>query len=164
MVHHAPDVYESLAEEGIPGQSSRIRSGVRGGLVSAAATAGAVIGFGMRNGDWSGPFAGLSYEVLSSLGAEPPFRFPVSIGLLAHAAWMIVWAILHSMLSARRTIGTSIVLAVVLSVVAAWLAAGLIPAAFGAVRFANLPGVQVVLSVALMAIGMMSSRTLERRD
>lgn len=161
---HAPDVYESFVDEGVPGRSSRIRSGVRGGLVSAAATAGAVIGFGVRNGDWSGPFAGLAYDVLSSLGAEPPFPFPVAAGLLAHAAWMIVWGIVHSMLSARRTIGTSIVLAVVVSVVAAWLAADLIPAAFGAVRFSNLPGAQVVLSVALMALGMMTSRALERRD
>lgn len=161
---HAPDVYESFVDEGVPGPSSRIRSGVRGGLVSAAATAGAVIGFGIRNGDWSGPFAGLANEVLSSLGAESLFPFPVAVGLLAHAAWMIVWGIVHSMLSARRTIGTSIVLAVVVSVVAAWLAADLIPAAFGAVRFSNLPGAQVVLSVALMALGMMTSRALERRD
>ena len=135
---------------------------MRGGLVSAAATAGAVIGFGIRNGDWSGPFAGLAYEVMSSLGGEPPFRFAVVTGLLAHAAWMIVWGMVFALLSARKTIGTSIVLAAVVSIVAAWLAADLIPAAFGAVRFAQLPGSQVVLCVALAALGMLSSRVFER--
>jgi hypothetical protein len=138
--------------------------GVRAGLVSAAATAGAVIGFGIRNGDWSGPFVSLAHEVMSSFGMEPPFRIPVIVGLLSHVAWMVVWGLVHAMLSARRTLGTSIVLSVVVSVAAAWLAAALIPAAFGAVRFAQLPGVQVVLCVALTSLGMMSSRAMEQRD
>jgi hypothetical protein len=162
MVDHAPDAYESLVAEQMPSRprSSRYRTGVRGGLISAAATAGAVIGFGVRNGDWAGPFSSLGYQVLAGLGAEPPFMFPTAIGVASHVAWMIVWGLVHSFLSARRTAGTAIVLAVVVSVSAAVLAREFLPAAFGAVRFAQLPGVQVVLCVALMALGLVSSRAL----
>jgi hypothetical protein len=134
---------------------------VRGGLVSAFATAGAIIGFGVRNGDWSGPFSSLGYEILSGLGLDPPFILPVAIGVVAHATWMIVWGMVHAILAARRTAGTAIVLAVVVSVSAAMLARNLVPAAFGAVRFASLPGSQVVLCVALMTLGMLSARAFD---
>jgi hypothetical protein len=134
--------------------------GVRGGLVSAAATAGAVIGFGVRHGDWSGPFSSLGYEILIGLGLHLPFLLLVTMGLVAHAAWMIVWGVVHAILSARRTAGTAIVIGIVGSVSAAVLAKDLIPSAFGAVRFASLPGSQVVLCVALMTLGLLSSRAV----
>ena len=145
-------------------RSSPIRIGVRGGLIAAAATAGAVIGFGFRNGNWSIPFVDLAYDVLTSLGVEPPVPVPVVPGLLAHAAWMIVWGLVYALLTARRTAGTAIVIGIVVSVVAAVLAKDLIPAAFGAVRFAPMPGSQVVLCVALMALGLVSSRAFESGD
>lgn len=162
MVNQTPDVYDFVEYGAPPTQSSRIRIGVRGGLIAAAATAGAVIGFGVRNGNWSLPFVDLAYDVLTSLGVEPPVPFPVIPGLLAHAAWMIVWGVLHALLTAHRTAGTAIVIGIVVSVVAAVLANNLIPAAFGAVRFTPMPGSQVVLCVALMALGLVSSRVLER--
>ena len=134
---------------------------MRGGLVSAFATAGAVIGFGVRNGDWSGPFSSLGYEVLTRLGFEPPFMLPVAIGVVAHVAWMIAWGLVYAIVTTRRTAGTAIVLAIVVSVSAAMLARNLVPAAFGAVRFASLPGSQVVLCVALMSLGMLSARAFD---
>ena len=166
MVDHAPDAFKSYVAEGTPSSrpSSRFRIGVRGGLISAAATAGAVIGFGARHGDWSAPFSSLGYDVLSRLGDEPPFILPLVAGFASHVAWMIVWGVIHALISTRRTAGTAIVLAIVVSVIAAVMARELIPASFGAVRFADLPGAQVVLCVALMALGLVSSRMLERRD
>jgi hypothetical protein len=164
MVNHAPDAFESYLDDRLPPprRTSRARLGARGGLVAAAATAGAVIGFGLRNGDWSGPFSSLGYEVLTSLGLQPAFSLLVTTGLIAHVAWMIAWGVVHAFLSARRTAGTAIVIGVVLSASAAVLAKELIPAAFGAVRFASLPGSQVVLCVALMTLGMLSSRAFLR--
>ena len=79
-------------------------------------------------------------------------------GFLAHAAWMIAWGIVFALISAKRTAGTAIVLAIVVSVLAAVLARSVLPASFGAVRFAALPGAQVVLCVALMALSLLSAR------
>ena len=162
MVNHAHDAYESMFEGATGPPASRMSIGVRGGLIAAAATAGAVIGFGVRHGDWSAPFANLGFEVLSSLGLGVPAGLRLVTGFLTHAAWMIVWGIVFAMLSTKRTAGTAIVLAIVVSVLAAVLARSVLPSSFGAVRFASLPGAQVALCVALMALSLLSARAFNQ--
>lgn len=145
--------------------SSRIRAGVRAGLVAAAATAGVIIGFGARHNDWAGPFQSLGVQVLHGLGASTPtLGLAVSVGLLAHAAWMIVWGIGFVVLAHRRTWALALVLAVTVGVVATFIARTAVPAAMGAMLFAAMPAIQAVLCVAMMVGGLLAGRVLSRTE
>ena len=141
--------------------SSRIRAGVRAGLVAAAATAGAIIGFGIRHGDWVGPFTSLGTQVTQGLGVTGlPRSLATVAGLVAHASWMVIWGITFAALSHQKTPVVSAIIAALVGVVAALAAASLVPAALGAVRFAMMPGVQAALCVALMSAGLVMGRAL----
>ena len=141
--------------------STRIRAGVRAGLVAAAATAGAIIGFGIRHNDWAGPFASLGQQVIEGLGVTAPSRFLTSAtGMVAHASWMMIWGITFAALAHRRTPVLSALIAVLVAVGAMFIARGLIPPAMGALRFAAIPGVQAGLCLALMAAGLVTGRAL----
>lgn len=145
--------------------SSRIRAGVRAGLVAAAATSGAIIGFGIRHNDWSGPFASLGAQVMQGFGVTDPPRFlPMSVGIAAHLSWMVLWGITFAALAHRRTPAISAAFAVLVGIGAALVAWTLIPAALGAVKFAAMPGVQGALCLALMCAGLMTGRALSVSD
>jgi hypothetical protein len=142
----------------------RLRAGVRAGLVAAAATAGAIIGFGIRHNDWLGPFASLGQQMLQSFGVAAPTRFLTSVtGLVVHASWMLVWGVTFAALAHRRSPAAAALLAVLIAVGAMFISR-LIPAAFGALRFAALPGVQAALYLALIAAGFVTGRALSAGD
>jgi hypothetical protein len=135
--------------------------GVRAGLVAAAATAGAIIGFGIRHNDWLGPFASLGAEVTSGFGVTDPPRFLAStVGFTAHLSWMVIWGIAFAALSHRKTTPLSALFAVVVPLGAALAAWNLVPAAMGAVKFATMPATQAVLCLALMSAGFVTGRAL----
>ena len=135
--------------------------GVRAGLVAAAATAGAIIGFGIRHNDWLGPFASLGAEITTSFGVTDPPRFlATAAGLTAHLSWMVLWGIAFAALAHRKTTSLSALFAVVVPIGAAVAARYLAPAAMGAVTFATMPAVQAALCVALMAAGFVTGRAL----
>lgn len=145
--------------------SSRFRAGVRAGLIAAAATAGALIGFGIRHGDWMGPFTALGYQVLESFGATaPPQPLATITGLLAHASWMMVWGIAFAALAHRKALVTTVLAAVLIGLAATIAAGFVVPAALGAVRFAAMPGVQAALCIVLMTGGLVMGQALTRAD
>jgi hypothetical protein len=134
-------------------------------LISAAATAGAVTGFGIRHGDWSGPFASLGTQVMQGFGVADAPRFASSAaGVAAHVGWMVLWGIAFAAMASRRTPATAVSMALLVGTGAALVARFQIPAAMGAVRFAGLPGTQVVLCVALMIAGLVTGRVLATTD
>lgn len=145
--------------------TTQIRAGVRAGLIAAAATAGALVGFGIRHDDAMRPFAALGATVLATFGATtPPGLVAIVAGFLAHGSWMMFWGIAFAAIAHRRTRAT-IVLGALLVGLAATLAAGyFVPAALGAVKFAALQGFQAVLCVALMMGGLVMGRVLSRAD
>jgi hypothetical protein len=145
--------------------SSRIRAGVRAGLIAAAATAGVIIGFGVRHNDWAGPFQSLGVQVLQGLGvSSPTLGLATVIGFTAHAAWMIVWGIAFVVLAHRKPSVLAMLLAILVGALASVAARSMIPAAMGAMRFATLPAIQAVLCVAMMIAGLMAGRALSRAD
>ncbi len=80
-----------------------IRHGLRAGLISAAATAGALIGFGLARGE---PFAPLNAIAHIALGSRAMLfdRFdlvvtPIAIAL--HVLSLIVWGVLFALLTSR---------------------------------------------------------------
>lgn len=145
--------------------STRIRLGVRAGLVASAATAGAVIGFGLRHHDWSGPFATLGFELLQSFGVTGTPQFvPFLVGVAMHVAWMTVWGLAFASFAYRRPLAISALIAVIVGVVATIAAGTVIPAAMGAVRYAAMPSVQATLCVGLMTAGLLYGRALTSTD
>lgn len=145
--------------------SSRIRAGVRAGLIAAAATGGAIIGFGVRHNDWAGPFATLGSQVLRGFGVAGVPRFiPTVAGLVAHASWMVVWGIAFATVSHRKTPAMTLLFALLVGVGAMMLARSMVPSAMGATSFAMLPGVQAALCFALMTSGLVAGRALSRAD
>jgi hypothetical protein len=145
--------------------SSRIRAGVRAGLIAAAATGGAIIGFGVRHNDWSGPFAMLGTHVLQGFGVAGAPRFiPTVAGFAAHVSWMVLWGIVFATMSHRKTPAIAVLFALLVGVVATMLARSMVPAAMGATRFAMMPGVQAALCLALMTAGLLAGRALSRTE
>ena len=145
--------------------SSRIRAGVRAGLIAAAATGGAIIGFGVRHDDWSGPFATLGNHVLQGFGvAGAPRLIPVVAGLAAHVSWMVIWGIAFATISHRKTPAEAVLFAILVGVGATVLARSMVPAAMGATSFAMMPGVQAALCFALMTAGLVAGRALSRAE
>jgi hypothetical protein len=145
--------------------STRIRAGVRAGLLAAAATGGALIGFGVRHDDWAGPFASLGLQVLQGLGIATSRGMLLTIvGLAAHVSWMVVWGIIFVAVARRTKPATTVLLAFVVGTGVALIARFVLPAAFGAVQFAVMPGVQAALCVVLLAAGLVAGRALSRAD
>lgn len=148
---------------GVP--TTRIRAGVRAGLVSAAATAGAITGFGIRQHDLTGPFVSLGTVVMQGFGVSAqPTLVPSAAGVAAHVAWMIVWGITFAAVAHERRLGATVVLAALTGAAAAFAARSLTPAALGAVTFAALSGTQLFLCVLLMTLGLVTGRALARAD
>lgn len=145
--------------------SSRIRLGVRTGLIAAAATGGAIVGFGARHNDWSGPFATLGYQVMQGMGvADAPRLIPTAAGLAAHTSWMVLWGIAFAALSYRKTPAITVLFALLVGLGASFLARSLVPAALGAVKFASMPSVQAALCVGLMIAGLLAGHVLSRAE
>lgn len=143
--------------------SSSIRAGVRAGLIAAAATGGAIIGFALRHNDWAGPFVRLGSRVLQGFGvADAPRFVPVAAGLAAHVSWMVIWGIVFATMSQRKTPAGSVLVALLVGVGATMLARSFVPMAMGAATFAALPGIQAALCFALMAAGLVTGRALSR--
>jgi hypothetical protein len=106
-------------------------------LIAAAATGGAIIGFGARHNDWAGPFATLGYQVMRGMGvADAPRLIPTAAGLAAHTSWMVLWGIAFAALSYRKTPAITVLFALFVGLGASLLARSLVPAALGAVKFA----------------------------
>lgn len=88
----------------------------------------------------------------------------MSIGIVAHLSWMVLWGITFAALAHRKTPAISAAFAVLVGIGAALVAWTLIPAALGAVKFAAMPGVQAGLCLALMCAGLMTGRALSTSD
>ncbi len=132
-------------------------------MIAAAATGGAIIGFGARHNDWSGPFATLGEQVMQGAGVAAAPRFlPTTAGIVAHVAWMVIWGIVFATVSDRKTPAMSLVFALLVGIGATLLAGSIVPAALGAVKFATMPSVQAALCVALMMAGLVAGRAFAR--
>ena len=133
--------------------------------MSAAATAGAITGFGMRHHDLSGPFVSLGTWVMQGFGVSAgPAFLPSAAGVAAHVVWMLFWGITFAALAHERRAGPTVALAILTGVAAALAAQSLLPTAFGAVTFAALSGTQVILCVLLMTLGLVTGRALARAE
>ncbi len=82
-----------------------MREGVWAGVIAAAGTAGALIGFGAARGSPARPLNAIAHILVGSRGQATPGFDPLltTLGLLLHVASLVVWAILFAYLAARLT-------------------------------------------------------------
>jgi hypothetical protein len=129
---------------------SRLSSGIRTGVIAAAITAGAVVGFGLRHGTALEPFVFAGQSVLN--GAAPGMA--AIVGALLHLVWMMVWGVCFSVVAAPlRGIG-QVIAAVVFALVVGLLTTAVLPAAAPLTGPLALSRVQIVFVDLLLAAGL----------
>ena len=139
-----------------------LSAAVRTGLVTGAATAGTLVGFGMGQGAPLGAFLRYGYALLGPLAGRFVSGVAVFAGIAGHLAWMVAWGAGVFLLARRYRGPVVFVVAATLAVVGAWSSRALVPSALGAMRYGSLDGVQVTLAVLVMALAMAVGTAITR--
>lgn len=141
------------------GQPSRVGLGALAGLVAAAVTAGAIVGFGIEQGGAARLFAALGRGVLGNpvVDGRAEQAAVTAVGVLVHAAQVTVIGVLFGLVAARARGVRLALLAIVAAIVAAVAQLALAPAVL---RFGNAVTVfplqrgQFVALYLLLALGL----------
>ena len=146
---------------------SRVRLGIAAGLVAAAGTTGALLGFGLRQGMPARPFNVAAAVLLgdAAAGSWGFHRVVTPVGVVMHVAGVLALGVLAALFTRRRiTMRPSVVPSVIVSggagiVHMALLATGLVGA-----RSLTVPQLVVVyvLLTAGLVVGMRLARTTDR--
>ena len=108
----------------MPAPPSRLREGVRVGVVAAAATIGAVVGLGLRHGLALRPFATVGRALLERLGI-PLSHGSVTIGVALVSVAIIVLGVCFTIVAAPLR-GLRLFMAALLFATMAWVIAAYI--------------------------------------
>ena len=141
------------------GDPSRVRLGALAGLVAAAVTAGAIVGFGIEHGGAARLFAALGRVVLGNpvVDGRVEQAAVTAVGVLVHAAQVTAIGILFGLVAARARGMRLVLLAIVAALVASVAHLALAPAVL---RFGNAVTVfplqrgQFVALYLLLALGL----------
>jgi hypothetical protein len=135
---------------------SRLAVGIRVGLLTAATTAGAIVGLGVRHRATLDPFLLTGRATLSgSAGMIAPTAIATVFGVVVHAVWMILWGLCFSALATPLRFGPRLLLAVLIAAVAGLLSATIAPSAIGAGALAVQTRAQTYLLLALLAASLL---------
>jgi hypothetical protein len=132
--------------------ASRLAAGVYLGLLAAAATAGVLVGFGLRHGSSLDPFHVYGRAALGAATGRVASRdLAILAGFLAHTLWMLLWGVCFSVvatpLRGSRTALAALAYAALLGV----LSVSIVPGALGAASLATLSAAQRVFLVLVVA-------------
>ena len=143
--------------------SSRIATGVRVGLIAAAATSGVLIGLGARHEAATIPFLLTGRSVWASFaGALSSPATAIVLGLLIHTAWMIAWGVGFSVVALSLQGPPLLLAAAIFSLVAGILSRTVMPRALGAASLAGLSWPQLAFLLALMALSLAAGMRVAR--
>jgi hypothetical protein len=125
---------------------------MRVGLIAAAATAGVLVGLGLRHGAALTPFVLYGRAVLASVtGLLAPPALATVIGFIGHAFWMLLWGVCFSVVAAPLRAPQLALAAAMFATILGLLSATLLPSALGAGAMASLSGIQTAFFLFLMA-------------
>ena len=137
--------------------------GLRVGLVSAAATAGVLVGLGLRHDAATTAFflAGRSL-LASSAGLIPPSLVAVTLGVVVHLAWMVLWGVCFTYVAARLRGLALYVAAALFAALIGILGATFLPGALGAGALAALSQAQTVFFLAVLGLSLALGTVIAR--
>jgi len=141
----------------------RLRNGIPIGLIAAAASAGALVGLGLRHDAATIAFEMGGRALFDTWRlAAPPTVLALAAGVLAHLMWMTLWGICFSVVSERLG-GLSLPAAALVFVLFLGAAAStVIPGALGAIAFAALTTQQTAFFLLVLAGAFMAGALLTR--
>lgn len=122
------------------------------GAIGAAATAGALVGLGMRHDAATLPFDLAGRALLASLRlATASPSFAVGLGAVTHLLWMGLWGVCFSAFATSLRGLALPAGALVFVLFLGALAGTVVPGALGAAAFAQLSSAQTAFLLALLA-------------
>jgi hypothetical protein len=132
--------------------ADRIRSGLSIGLIGAAATAGALVGLGLRHGGALLPFEMGGRALLADWRLTTGTGgVAISLGVVSHLMWMTLWGVCFSVVATRLR-GLALPAGALLFVLCLGALAGtVVPGALGAASFAGLTTAQTAFLLTLLA-------------
>lgn len=146
---------------------NRLGAGVRTGIVAAAATAGAIVGFGWRHDAASRPFeiAGrYLLAPLTGLRSAPSSGAAVTAGIVLHVTTMVLLGVCFTIVAASLR-GVRLVAASLLFAAAAWALVSLVvPSPLRAVASYTSSVPQAVFVNLLLALSLVSGMRLALLD
>lgn len=135
-----------------------LRLGAITGAIAGAATAGALVGLGLRHGVALDPFL---FAGRSAIGAAGPVLATI-VGVLMHLAWMLVWGACFTVVAAPLR-GARLALAALAFAAVVWtIATYALPEASPAVRFAGLTTAGTVFVYLVLAAALVPGMRLAR--
>jgi hypothetical protein len=132
-------------------------------LFTAAATAGVIVGMGIRHDSAITPFLLAGRAVVASMtGLLVPPLAATLIGFLVHATWMILWGVCFSVVATPLRGAARVAAAAALAAAVGFLATAIVPSALGAGTIAATTPPQIVFLLALFAIALVTGMRLAR--
>ena len=135
---------------------SRLSTGARAGVVAWAATTGAVLGFGLRHGSATRPFADAGGYVLAAVANVTGITGTAGalFGIALHLAWSMVLGVCFTFVAGALR-GPRLVLAAVAFALLLWaLLTRVVPATQPATGVLSLSAPQLLLLHLLLAVGL----------
>jgi hypothetical protein len=132
--------------------ADRVRSGLAIGLIGGAATAGALVGLGMRHDVAVLPFATTGRALFDAWRlAAPTMLVSVVVGVVAHLMWSALWGVCFSVVALGLR-GLALPAGALLFVLfLGALSSTAVPGALGAAAFAPLSTAQTAFLLVLLA-------------
>ena len=136
--------------------SSRVINGIRIGGVAAAATAGVIVGLGLRHHSAMRPFLMSGRATFAALtGLVAPTLLATTLGILAHACWMVLWGICFSMVATPLRGTQRPFAAALLVLLAGFLSRSVAPGALGAGGMATQGDAELVVLLGVFALALL---------
>lgn len=142
---------------------SRISTGIRVGIVAAAATIGAVIGLGLRHGLALRPFASAGGALLDRIGVTGSSSASVLLGLAMAACAIIVLGVCFTVVAAPLRGLPLLVAAIVFGAIAWGVSAFVVPSILVWSTGAVLGSAQRVFIFGMLTIALVAGMRLARR-
>lgn len=141
----------------------RLRTGIRVGLLAAAATAGVLVGLGLRHGSALTPFLLYGRWLIASFSRAIALPwFAIVIGSIAHCLWMLVWGVCFTIVAGPLRARPLAIASVLYSVVFVFGAIRLFPEVLGAIPLASLTLSQSLLLALVLALALFFGTRIAR--
>jgi hypothetical protein len=124
--------------------------------VATAATAGVIVGLGLRHQSALRPFLMSGRSTFAAItGLVAPIPLATTFGFAVHAGWMVLWGICFSMIATPMRGLQRLFAAILLAVLAGVLSMSIAPGALGAGGMAVQSDAQTLILLTVFALSLL---------